>query len=166
MNKLFQILLTALLLSSCSYKITRHGYQEGNSNYPPCDIVIQKNTTIPDSIAYKVGEVELKDTGFTIVCNEVEAINILKEDACSLQANLIVITEERRPNMWSSCYRCKAEFYQITSSDFALMEDKYSVYHSEEISKRVTKDRGKNTSAFILSCITGAVLVWYIATSL
>ena len=113
MKRLIYFLAPVLFFSSCAHHIVRSGYQATKSDYRICNVVIQKNTSISDSSATKVGEIELRDSGFSTVCNEERALEILKGEACAMDANLIIVTEERRPDFKSSCYRCKAEFYRF-----------------------------------------------------
>lgn len=44
-----------------------------------------------------------------INCQEDFVLAQFEQDACSVGANLINIIEERLPNIWSTCYRAKAE---------------------------------------------------------
>ncbi|MHC1778335.1 MAG: hypothetical protein AB9834_23240 [Lentimicrobium sp.] len=122
------------------------------SDYRECDIVIQKFIPVTDSML-KVGEIKLGESGFSVACSEGHAMEILKNEGCALNANLIVITEETRPDLWSSCYRCKAEFYQLKSK-ISIQPDRQ--YEPEIIQARVSHDRWKN----------GAIMVGYIAAGI
>ena len=56
---------------------------------------------------------DLGETGFSVECSEGHALKILENEACAINADLVVINEETRPDVWSSCYRCTATFYKL-----------------------------------------------------
>ena len=155
MKKIAFLLFALLLFTNCAHRITRAGYEASYLNQQQsCNAVIKRGITIPDSLATKIGSVGLRDTGFSVVCNEEDALQILQEEACALNADLIVITNEKRPDFMSSCYRCSAEFYQlqpgITKEEFHNDD----AFNPENVRKRVAKDRVNNFFYGI-----GAVLV-------
>lgn len=57
-----------------------------------------------------VGKIDAYDTGLSADCSETTILNLFKKEACSVNADIINITEEQHPNLWSSCYQAKAEF--------------------------------------------------------
>ncbi len=90
-------LFAGIFFSACSHKITRTGYQIDKSDYVECDVVIKRDTTVDVSLATRIGEIKLGDSGLSVACNEEHAINILKGEACAMNAGLIIITEEKSP---------------------------------------------------------------------
>lgn len=154
MNRTFPLLIFIFLLSSCSHRIVRSGYSKVNSGYSDCDVIIKKQMNIPASLK-KVGEIKLGDTGFSISCSEEHALELLRKEACSLKANIINIVEESRPDLLSSCYRCRAEFYINTDDNTTYQND--NQYNSANVNTRVYADRTKNTFIVIgaigLSCV-------------
>src|SRR5690554_6067150 len=156
-NIIIPITFTFLLLSGCSHRIVRTGYNKQNEPLNNCEVVIKRNITIPDADATKVGEIKLGESGFSVTCSEKAAIELLTKEACLIDADLILITKERRPDLWSSCYRCNAEFYK-----FACIEDKQtykndSIYNDVEIIKRVRRDKGFNTTVMLTAFFIGMV---------
>lgn len=99
---LFSILL--IMISGCAHRIVRSGYDLKKSDYRNCIIVIKKDMQSLDSLQ-KVGEILLGETGFSVSCSEAHALEILKGEGCALNANVVNITEEKRPDLFSSCYR-------------------------------------------------------------
>lgn len=95
MKRILFLLLAILLFSNCSHRIVRTGYQNKKSDYSSCDVVIKKDTFVADTLATKIGEIKLGDSGLSVVCSEGHAINILKNEACAINADLIVITKEK-----------------------------------------------------------------------
>lgn len=153
--KNFLFVLAILSLVSCSHRIVRHGYQTDKSAYKSCDVIINKNIAVNDSLQ-KVGEIVLGETGFSTSCSEAHAIEILTNEACAIDAHVINITEEKRPDLWSSCYRCTAEFYQYKSDMTPLRSDEY--YKAEHVNTRVEQDRQQNTVVTIIAVVAGFVL--------
>jgi hypothetical protein len=102
-----------------------------------------------------VGEVELKDSGFSTSCSESHAVSILVKEARVVNAQVIHITEERRADPLSSCYRCKARFYIDTRANSPVVSD--PEYQETEIHSRVSDDR-RNTGSMVLVVTAGIVL--------
>lgn len=150
-------LLLFLIFTNCTHRIVRTGYQINKADYNKCDIVIKKSLTNIDSLK-KVGEIKLGESGFSVVCSEAHAIDILIKEGCALKADLIYITEESRPDLWSSCYRCRAEFYSYKYNETRLLNEEG--YKPEKVEKRVSEDRARNTVIAILA-ITGGFLAGF-----
>lgn len=148
-----------VLFSSCSHRIVRNGYKndgELNNNH---EVVIQKSISIPDSIAIKVGEIKLGESGFSIACSEEDAIETLKNEATSINADLILITHEKRPDFWSSCYRCNSEFYKYNRLESVQRFERSQYYDIDKVKNRVKDDRAKNVVRAITAAIAGVLTV-------
>ena len=143
---------------SCSHRIVRTGYQMSNSDYSDCDVEINKLMHITDSIQ-KIGEIKLGETGFAVACSEAHAIKILRNEACAMQADIINIIEEHRPDLWSSCYRCRAEFYKYKNPQIRIQSNE--LYQQNNVNKRVSQDRSQNTFVAILF-VTLGVFIGYL----
>jgi|TARA_B110000977_G_C10711094_1_gene351316 hypothetical protein len=155
MKQIIYTLLVGFIFMSCSHRVLRTGYQVKKSNYKNCDIIIKKKTELSDTLALKIGEIKLRDFGISIACSEEHAIKILKNEACTIGADIIIITNENRPDLWSSCYRCKAEFYK-----YKALQPKKTIYNDfrydpQEVKNRVSKDRKQNTIVAIGSVLAG-----------
>jgi hypothetical protein len=154
MNKIFYFLVLIFLLSSCSHIIVRRGYYKVISEHSNCNVFIKKQMPIPASLK-KVGEIKLGESGFSITCSEEHALELLRKEACSVNATIINIVEESRPDLLSSCYRCRAEFYINTDDNITYQSDEQ--YNSSNVDKRVSDDRIRNTFIAIgtigLSCV-------------
>ncbi len=158
MKRMFYLLITVLLFSNCSHRIVRTGYHIKKSDYVTCDVIIKKNISIADTLVTMIGEVKLGDSGFSVACSEEHAINILRGEACAINADLIIITEENRPDLWSSCYRCRAEFYRFNKSDNNKDIKSDEIYDPRNIQDRVSRDRLKNTAIAIGSTAIGFII--------
>lgn len=157
MKNLFYLLIASLLFSNCGHRIVRTGYQIKKSDYSACEVVIKKATSISDTLATKIGEIKLGETGLSVACNEGDAINILRNEACAIKADVVLITEETRPDVWSSCYRCKAEFYKLKKPDNNTLKSD-NKYTSDKVQSRVAEDRSRNTAMLIGSVVAGFVV--------
>lgn len=154
MKKLSIYLILLFLISSCTHQIIRTGYQTDKSESKNCDIVIKKFMTITDSLQ-KVGEIKLGDSGFSVACSEAHALEILRKEGCALNANIVNIVEETRPDFLSSCYRCRAVFYKFKGS---MKDQNNDYYKSQEVDKRVSTDRTRNTFIGIGAAVLGFVI--------
>ena len=114
MKRLIYFLVFGIFFTNCKHQISRIGYDVDTilSTYANCDIKIKKFEIIPDSVATKIGTIKLSDSGFSNSCSEAEAIVILKNEGCALNADFINISKETKPDNDSECYRCRAEFYK------------------------------------------------------
>lgn len=162
MKSIAYFLLLGLVFTSCSPRIVRTGYQEQAVATEPCDVIIKKNYSVSDAVATRVGEIRLGDTGFCVSCSEAHALEILKREACSLNADLIVITEEKRPDFYSSCYRGQAEFYKFISGEGAEMPAMDEAYSPENVKERGLRDRRRRgiimAGSITLGLITGFLI--------
>jgi hypothetical protein len=152
MKPFFTCAIFLVFLASCSHKITRIGYSDSNPRYGECEISIVRQLNLPDSLR-KVGEIKLGESGFSTSCSEAHAIQILKKEGCALEAHVIHITEERRPDFWSTCYRCSADFYQYAGEVTITQSD--PAYTTLELDKRVSRDRKTNSSNIVLGILGG-----------
>lgn len=148
--------LLALLITSCSHRIARSGYKK-QTVPAECEVVIQKDLSLPDTVATMVGGITLGESGISVNCNEATAMETLKKEACSASADLVLITQEKRPDVWSSCYRCKAEFYRFNNQEDKAIYTNHTSYQAIDIKNRVKNDRNKNLGMFM-----GAVAVGFL----
>jgi hypothetical protein len=155
MRKPIFYLILAVLISSCSHSIVRTGYQVNKSDYRNCDIAIRKNLFISDSLQ-KLGEIKIGESGFSVSCSEADAIEILKNEGCALNADIINITLEKRPDIFSSCYRCTAEFYKNLNSSVKVQSDE--IYKPDYVTDRTSSDRKKNTGLMIGALVGGFII--------
>jgi hypothetical protein len=156
MKRIIYLLIAGLLFSNCSHRIVRTGYQIKKSDYITCDVVIKKNPFVADTSAIKIGEIKLGESGFSVACSEADAIQILRNEACALHADIVNIIEENRPDLWSSCYRCRAEFYKYNISQINPKSNE--LYKPENVRKRVSQDRKQNTVVAFLAVGIGVII--------
>jgi len=111
------LLLILLLVQGCSHKVIRVYENAQDTPVSPqaraCNPVITFQTDIFGLPSIYAGSVILDQSGFTLNCSREDAFATLREEACSQGANLVKIIEERKPDIYSSCYRCAADFHYI-----------------------------------------------------
>ena len=163
MKLVFTFLISGAFLQSCTYDIVRSGYKIDKHASKDCQVVIKKDTTIPDTVAAWLGEVKLDDGGFTTKCSEKDALDFLKHEACQLHADIVVITNEKRPDIMSSCYRCKGKFYRykLTDKVNTLQTDK--LYQEAELNERLDEDK-RTRQRQIAGWAIGSLIATLLAT--
>ena len=158
MKRIGYFIAISILLSSCAHRIVRTGYDRNTTFYNNCEVIIKKDTLLSDVDATKVGEIKLGETSFSVACSEKHAIEVLKREACTLNANLIVITEEKRPDAWSSCYRCRANFYMLNEESITKGIKSDLTFESNNVNERVKNDRTNNAFMIIGYAVLGVAI--------
>ncbi len=112
-----------LFLTACSSVVTRYNY---NLEYSAskdesfnCKVPIKKNFVYGNDEVEILGSILAGDTGFSLECGEWYVLDVFQKEACMLGADLVNIIYERRMDIWSSCYRAKAEFLRFKNRSIA-----------------------------------------------
>jgi hypothetical protein len=127
-------LVLLLGFTNCAHKITRIGY---NLNPVPtsdtCQIQVVKFEN-QSTTTKKIGTIYLGESGFSTRCNQATALAILKLEACNIGADIVNIIEEKKPDILSSCYRCKAELLMTVREEQIVESDSsdYVVFKPHE----------------------------------
>ena len=111
MKELLQILLTLTLLG-CSPKVITKSFDHAKSSrshlyYEPFAFI--ESDTIDKSQWMAIGKIEIRDGGLTLNCDYETIKKLAKEKALKLGGNGLQITEHRKPDLWSTCHRIKAD---------------------------------------------------------
>ena len=141
------ILLSLIIVSGCAHKVTRIGYQlDANFSQGNCDVIVLKSVDLSEQDYEVFGQIKLGDTRFSLDCDESTALNFLKNEACTLQANLVNITKEVSLGL-DSCYRCEAEFIRLDMEREEIAN--LAIKTSEQIeSDEENKKDSKQSNAF------------------
>lgn len=173
------IVLPILLVSiGCSHSIRRYGYEKDRNAeiVESCRINFFRGMPT-DTAAYQVvGKIKIGDTGFSTKCHENDAIRILKKEACLLGADAVNITDEKRSDLWSTCYRAEAEFlkeksqgqiHEVENITVVGAVDPINYQHdtdSTSIESRVKGDKSRNMvirwSSLAVGFLAGFLLTW------
>lgn len=111
-------LFSAIILQSCSPKIRTNLSAESQK---PLDsdteiLVIKQDESLPENSQF-IGDLKVGDSGFSTDCGYSKVIDDAKKTARKSGANLIYLTEVKKPNLASTCYRIKAKLYKNLNSE-------------------------------------------------
>lgn len=127
---------------SCGSIGSRVGYKKVDSdtaNYY-CHVSFWRSIDFNDTAAVMLGSAKYRGKVFSSRCTELDALDQLQDEACSINANVVVIVSDKRPDFFHGCYRCTAYFYKSTHMKFRVN----SVYYSAaNIKMRIKGDKGK-----------------------
>lgn len=110
----------AITLMSCGASIKSNFQTQKNALTIDDKVAfLDINHKVPDN-ATKLGDGKFGDTGFSIDCdfnsNLVQARKLARKNG----ANIVKVIEKKSPDIWSSCYRMKVEFYFFDGDVSAL----------------------------------------------
>ena len=110
MKQLIFILLSTILVS-CGASI-KSNFQTQNKALTIDDKVafLDVHHKVPET-AKKLGDGKFGDTGFSTDCdfnsNLIQARKIARKNG----ANIVKVVEKKTPDLWSTCYRLRVEYY-------------------------------------------------------
>ena len=111
------LLIVIISLTGCASVMTRYGYDlqsiPNRNAHLGCSIPIKRDFRYNKDEAEILGSIKAGDTGFSLECGKGYVLGIFRQEACALGADLINITYERGLDLWSSCYRAKADFLRL-----------------------------------------------------
>ncbi|MGC1631892.1 MAG: hypothetical protein WA749_07240 [Gelidibacter sp.] len=105
--------LGALILQSCSPKIRANLSTETHQalDSETQILIIKPDEKVPENSIF-VGDLKIGDSGFSTDCGYTKVMDEAKSNAKNSGANLIHLTEVKKPNLGSTCYRIKAKLYR------------------------------------------------------
>ncbi len=156
-RKLVYLIFSIILFTNCNHRIVRINYNKTSTENKHCDVPITNNLSLIDSSSQYIGSIKLKDSGFSSYFIEYETVRILKSEAYIVDANIVIIREEHRPDRKSTCYRCVADFYKTKNKNIKNIDNNY---HLNNIQERVLKDKevNKQNLIYILTFSIGMAL--------
>ena len=155
-------LIICVLATGCAASVHRQGYEipEGEV-LVPCNMPIRSDRTGDLSGFEVIGQIEVGDSSFSTDCDEAIVLHQMTIDACHLEADLINITEEHRPDFWSTCYRAKADFLRVRDRPERVPLVSDDKYRADAVRERaqVTHRRNREmiTGAIVGGVVGGAV---------
>ncbi|RXG17650.1 hypothetical protein DSM03_102527 [Leeuwenhoekiella aestuarii] len=66
---------------------------------------------LPDDLI-KVGSLRFQDSGFSTDCSFNSLLNKARIEARKNGANIVKVTDTKKPDLWSSCYRLQIDLYR------------------------------------------------------
>ena len=112
MKRILSTISVVLILTSCASTIkTTITNQEKTLTTNDKVAFLDMNHEVPEN-AIRIGNAKFGDSGFSTDCgfnsNLIKARKIARENG----ANIVKVTESKKPDLWSSCYRIKIDFYK------------------------------------------------------
>ena len=159
----------AVLLSGCAAGISRTGYQlpagQTSKNLPKRPIAIRYQWKYDTNDVIVLGTIHDYDTGFSTDCDEVAILDIFCREGSSLGADIINITEEKQPSVWtSSCYRATAQFLRFKDREKATNLVSDARYAPELIIDRSAKYSKRNREVLV-GAVAGGLLGFIIVAA-
>jgi|GEM_PF-1515569 len=157
----------ALFVSGCTAGIKRIGYELPKEqrarvkNAQRCPIAIQCAAKHDPADVEVLGRIKAYETGFSWECDEAYVLDIFCNEACSLGADLVVVTEEKQPDFGSTCYRAKAEFVRFrdrAKAEGLLSDAKYAPELIIERAERSKKRARDIIAASVMSGVLGGII--------
>jgi hypothetical protein len=160
---------TVLFLSGCAAGISRTGYQlpagQTSKDLSKRPVAIRCEWKYDTNDVVVLGTIHDYDTGFSTDCDEVYVLDIFCREGSMLGADIINITEEKQPSVWTStCYRAKAEFLRFKDREKAkdLVSD--AKYAPELIIDRSAK-YSKRTKEVLIGAVGGGLLGYIVVAA-
>ncbi len=110
--KMLVLLLLVFLLANCSPKITRYDYIREPIQSNNCEVVICDSANILGIDNEKIGRIKIAPSGFKSFIKD-SALQILRREACSVQANFVNIISENKSKKNQKKYVCYADLHNI-----------------------------------------------------
>jgi hypothetical protein len=140
MSRLLTVSLILISLASCSPAVYRTYDKNKTEEAKDCGLALVRIHP-PDSTAEKIGEILIDDFGASVNCSEEKTLDYIKNEGCTVGAQIVLIREIKRPNDESFCYRCTAVFYKYKPGASPIKTNKY--FDEMRIKKREQLDRKK-----------------------
>lgn len=133
------ILFLAVLILGCSPEIIRHDYVKRPIKNKNCDVTIVNEANLFGIDIKRIGRIDI-NLGGLVMLKQDSATQILKREACSIDANFVNILFEGRQKKVK--YSCSAEFYNI---DFNNLQNRgIDVMNRDTLEYRSTRNLSWN----------------------
>ncbi len=114
MKKEYLFIMTTIIigLSGCNPKISSN-FTNPQSTLSPNEKVtfLDVEHALPENLI-KIGELKFQDSGFSTDCSFNSLLNKARIEARKNGANIVKVTDKKKPDLWSSCYRLKIDLYR------------------------------------------------------
>ena len=122
MKSIILSLGTILTLTSCASTVkTTITNQEKALTTNDKVAFLDVNHKVPES-AKNIGNAKFGDSGFSIDCNFNSILIEARQIARKNGANIVKIADSKKPDLWSSCYRMKIDFYKYEGDVKSLQQ--------------------------------------------
>ena len=105
----FFVFTLSFLLSSCAVQTDVNVFSQPKGSKPlGCPLEIYRNSNQITKEYEIIASINLEDSGFSVACGRGKAMTIIRDEACAVGGDAVLITNERGPDIFSSCYRANA----------------------------------------------------------
>ena len=106
------IVSVAMIMAACSPAVFVHADKTAEPLPENCSpVFLELGTPVPAN-AFRIAEVYVGDSGFSINCGKDNAREAVRKQACKAGADIVSIVSVSEPNFLSDCYRIKAQLYK------------------------------------------------------
>lgn len=108
-----KVFLFSICLSfvSCSSTIRTNMTAKKSSNLEITEVtVLKQDEEVPPS-SKKIGSTKFGESGFSVNCSLDYVLDNARKIAKDYGADVVKITNHKRPNLWSTCHRLTVDYY-------------------------------------------------------
>ncbi len=135
-------------LTSCSPRIGQmvmKSYPALSSEEP---VIVYTNDKFLPKDAETIGKIKVSDSGFTVQCDSITVIELVKDESRKMGGNAVFVTEHIKPSFWgSSCHQMAANSLRVNESSFIMGDDSISHFTNE---KNIKPERKLSKFAFYI----------------
>lgn len=106
-----------LLISSCQPAVHLQVKEYKEPLEPFENVMVTKNAADVPAGAVKVGDVSVTDAGMTTKCSYGYVLDLARQKARQCGGDILLITDHKHPDLWSSCHRIWAHAYRSPDED-------------------------------------------------
>ena len=136
MKKTYILLaLGVLILQSCSPKIRTNLSTETHQALADNTevLIIKQDEKVPENSIF-IGDLKIGDSGFSTDCGYTTVMEEAKTHAKNSGANLIHLTEVKKPSSGSTCYKIKAKLYRnLNQESLAGLSEKRTLENKSRL---------------------------------
>ena len=109
MKHTLALVLMVFGLVGCATETSLNIYSQPNGSKPiGCPMEIYRNPSFIKKPFDIIASIKVDDTGFTFNCGYEKTMQTIRDNACEVGADAVLIVDERKPDMRSTCYRADA----------------------------------------------------------
>lgn len=108
----YYLLLALLACWGCTPSVTLNVISQPNPSKPiGCHIDIYRDIDIYQDPTFikkpydVIATMKLRDSGFSIECHRQVGMKIIRDEACMVGGDAVILSQEKNPDAWSTCYR-------------------------------------------------------------
>ena len=105
----FLVLFFLICVGGCASNTQLNVYSQPEGSKPiGCDLEVYRDPGFIKKSFDIIASISVDDTGFTVNCGLEKTMKTIRDNACEVGADAVLITNEKSPDIWSTCYRADA----------------------------------------------------------